>query len=288
MKPHPWINRQMAASCGKPVLVPKEVWVNGEWEWSGKWNMPRPSGDLLLSFRRCSELDAPVEVAEDPCGYVYKANMRTQFRYEPLYPRWIEQLNLFRLNDLERRALVSPDRRRGMNSGNRRYLVCLSCGLEANPGSCPACGSELQIKLEWPYFIPNLITEGLINMEQAIAKLQAEMEGAKDNAYVQLIGNFLLQYIEGAPDAAGKVVAEGKTLKGSLSAMKSEAKKKAVDGMAMLTDAEGYGAVLKYYGIQGDACPAHGAVVSAPAAPAPVILPKPDLALSLDDLLVDL
>ncbi|WP_052098306.1 Cas9 inhibitor AcrIIA9 family protein [Paenibacillus stellifer] len=132
-------------------------------------------------------------------------------------------------------------------------------------------------------------------MDEAVKKLKDEMEKAKDNPFVQLIGNYLLQLLETNPATAEKIVAEKKTISGSLDAMKSAAQKKAVKGMAMLTDEEGYTEVRKYYGIEGSAqaivVPA--APVAPPADPPadpPAATPTPpapdkSLGVDLDDLL---
>lgn len=87
----------------------------------------------------------------------------------------------------------------------------------------------------------------------ALAKLRAEMEQNQNNRYVQTVGKFLVDFIRRNPGAEANIMAEGKTIKGSLAAMKEEARKNQVDGVGMLTDEEGFAVVLKYYGI--DAAP---------------------------------
>lgn len=86
-------------------------------------------------------------------------------------------------------------------------------------------------------------------MDEAIKKLQAEISGSKNNAYVKLIGEFLISHISANPGDSDKILTADKTIAKSLVAMKSEAQKKAVNGMAMLTDEEGFAIVLKYFGI---------------------------------------
>lgn len=92
------------------------------------------------------------------------------------------------------------------------------------------------------------IWERMIEMEEAIKKLQAEIGASPKNQYVKLIGEFLIKHVQSYPDTAGRIMAEGKTITKSLDAMKTEAKKKAVNGMAMLTDEEVFEIVLKYFG----------------------------------------
>lgn len=86
-------------------------------------------------------------------------------------------------------------------------------------------------------------------IEKAIEKIKAEME--KDKApYIQVIGNYLLKQIEINKTAATAIVKEGKTIKGSVEEMRKEAQKKAVGGCGVLTDAEGFEIVRKYFGFE--------------------------------------
>lgn len=89
-------------------------------------------------------------------------------------------------------------------------------------------------------------------MDEAGKKLQAEITGSNNNPYVNVIGEFMIKHIEANPVDADKIMAADKTIAKSLDAMKAEARKKAVNGMAMLTDAEGFAIVLKYFGIQAN------------------------------------
>ncbi|MBY0054112.1 hypothetical protein H7K32_21095 [Brevibacillus agri] len=98
----------------------------------------------------------------------------------------------------------------------------------------------------------------------AIAKIKAEMDGNKSNPYIKLVGDFLLGHIEITPGAAEKIMAADKTIAKSLDAMKAEARKKQHNGMAMLTDVEGFAIVLKYFGIEGQPV-----AVATPAVPMP-------------------
>ena len=113
-------------------------------------------------------------------------------------------------------------------------------------------------------------------VNDAIRKLESEMEQNKNFSYVQAIGNFLLQHLESNPAAAEKIMAEGKTIKGSLAELKKEAQKNQVEGCGVLTDEEGFAVALKYYGID-----------AAAPAPAPAVEKKPaaEFNVSLDDLL---
>lgn len=87
--------------------------------------------------------------------------------------------------------------------------------------------------------------------KDAIAKLQAEMDKNKQNPYIKVIGDFLIQHLEGTPGSAEKILNKDKTIGKSLDEMRKAAEKKKVGNCAMLTDEEGFGIVLKYFGVNG-------------------------------------
>lgn len=119
---------------------------------------------------------------------------------------------------------------------------------------------------------------------QAIAQLRAEIEQKKQNPYVQLIGDFLIRHVSANPNDAIRLMSEGKTIEGSLGDMRKAAEKKKVGNMGILSDAEGYAIVLKYYDIRPESA-------APPAQPMPMELrkdPAPaatDFAVSLEDFL---
>ena len=86
-------------------------------------------------------------------------------------------------------------------------------------------------------------------INKAIKKIKAEIDGSKNNPYIQVVGGFLLQHLAANPSNAEKVIQEGKTIGASLDEMKKEAGKKKVGGCSVLTDHEGFAIVLKYFGI---------------------------------------
>lgn len=85
-------------------------------------------------------------------------------------------------------------------------------------------------------------------MQKAVKKLNDEMKKDK-NSYVQAVGGFLLKHLEENPDSAENINVAEKTIAGSLNEMKKEASKQRVGGVAVLTDAEGFATVLKYFSI---------------------------------------
>lgn len=90
---------------------------------------------------------------------------------------------------------------------------------------------------------------------EAITKLEKEMEDNKSSEYTQYVGKYMVDYLNGYPDYAEKIMKEGKTLKGSLKNMESVARKKKTGNCAMLTPDQGFKAVLEYYGIDEKALP---------------------------------
>ncbi|MBS3885592.1 MAG: hypothetical protein KGZ56_00885 [Dethiobacter sp.] len=111
---------------------------------------------------------------------------------------------------------------------------------------------------------------------QAIEKLRSEMEQNKNHRYIQIVGNFLVQYVTKNTAAAERILTEGKTIKGSLNDMKNEARKNQMDGIGVLSDEEGFAVVLKYYGIT-----TAGTLASSPAPEKAAV----NFDVSLDDLL---
>lgn len=86
-------------------------------------------------------------------------------------------------------------------------------------------------------------------MGNAIDKLRDEMAKHPDNPYIQHVGEYLTGYVSKHPEAGAAILADRKTIEGSCSAAREEARKKAVSGVAVVEDADVYACVLKYYGI---------------------------------------
>lgn len=118
--------------------------------------------------------------------------------------------------------------------------------------------------------------------ENAVKKLTEEMEKSKGNAYIEHVGAFMIGHINFHPEDAEKILAEGKTIQGSLAVMRDEAQKKKTGNCAVLTDTEGFEIVLKYFGIDGSApaCEVKLSIHQGQAQPE-----KKRFNISLDDLL---
>lgn len=90
-------------------------------------------------------------------------------------------------------------------------------------------------------------------LKKAIEKLEAEITVAdKDDEYTPFIGSQVMDHIRKNPNDAVLILADNKTIKGSISAMSAEAEKKKKNGRSMFTPAQGMAIVMKYYGINVD------------------------------------
>ena len=95
-----------------------------------------------------------------------------------------------------------------------------------------------------------VLTEG---QKQAIEKLDAEMEKAKDSCS-KYIAEQLLQLASSCPEVAEKILEQKKTLAGALDAIKAEAKKHAVGGCGCVDEAQAVEIACKYYNIWTHEC----------------------------------
>lgn len=86
-------------------------------------------------------------------------------------------------------------------------------------------------------------------LQQALQKLQKEVGEKSKDAYVQNVGSFLIGHVRKHPEHAAFIIADGKTIAGSLAAMKEEARKNQSNGCGVLSDEEGFAIVLKYFGV---------------------------------------
>ncbi|MBX4267154.1 Cas9 inhibitor AcrIIA9 family protein [Clostridium estertheticum] len=91
---------------------------------------------------------------------------------------------------------------------------------------------------------------------KAIEKIETEMKQHEKDRSIQSIGNFLLQQLAKKPENAEKIINIDKTIVKSMEYMRKEVEKtivktKKTGGVTcMITDAEGFEIVLKYYGIE--------------------------------------
>ncbi|SDD88899.1 hypothetical protein [Sporomusa acidovorans] len=122
-------------------------------------------------------------------------------------------------------------------------------------------------------------------MQTAVKKIQAEIDKNPNNAYIQVVGQFLLQHLELHPNDARKINVDGKTIAKSLDAMQKEASKKKVGNCAVLTDQEGFAVVLKYFDIKTPAVVTPIARPTAASKAVPAARPDTAFNVSLEDFL---
>ena len=121
-------------------------------------------------------------------------------------------------------------------------------------------------------------------LADAVNKIRTEMTSNASNPYVQAVGQFLVAHLEANPAHAEKVLSEGKTVAKSLDEMRKVAEKKKSGGVAVLTDAEGFAIVLKYFGIDGRVS-APAQLVATPVVAAPPVPASSGFDVNLDDFL---
>lgn len=87
-------------------------------------------------------------------------------------------------------------------------------------------------------------------IEQAVEKIEKEMK-EKNSTYINVIGSYVLKQLEVNKPVCEEIIKGNKTIAGSVEEMRREAKKNAKDGIAVLTDEEGFAIVSKYFGFEG-------------------------------------
>ena len=85
----------------------------------------------------------------------------------------------------------------------------------------------------------------------AMDKLRDEMAKSKDN-YVQVVGEYLTDYLLAHPEAEAALMDKGRSIKGSLETVRKEAEKVKTGNMAILDDRTVYGIVLGYFGLKSE------------------------------------
>ena len=122
----------------------------------------------------------------------------------------------------------------------------------------------------------------------AVEKINTEMQKRPDDPYTEVIGHYIIDRCGLDADCEKKAADEKKTLEGAMVAVHAAAKKKAVNGCAVLTPDAVFGEVDKYFGFPSDelaqvrAMRGSGRV----SAPAPAVQAAPAaVSLTLEDFL---
>lgn len=85
-------------------------------------------------------------------------------------------------------------------------------------------------------------------MQEAVNKIQSEMEKFKKNPLAQVLGKYLAEECGSSETIAESVMKNEKTLKDLAEHITAYAKKKATGGMAMIAKEEVFAETLKFYG----------------------------------------
>lgn len=85
----------------------------------------------------------------------------------------------------------------------------------------------------------------------AMDKLRDEMAKSKDN-YVQVVGEYLTDYLLAHPEAEAALLDKSKSIEGSLGTVRKEAEKVKQGNMAILDDRTVFGIVLGYFGLKSE------------------------------------
>ena len=91
-------------------------------------------------------------------------------------------------------------------------------------------------------------------MQNAIVKINKEIEENVENTLIEKIGLYLKELLNIDPASAEKINAEGKTLKGCLEDMRGKAKAKQKNGSYSPSDVEVIGIINGYFGITTKVC----------------------------------
>ena len=118
----------------------------------------------------------------------------------------------------------------------------------------------------------------------AVEKINAEMQKRPDDPYTEIIGHYIIDRCGLDADCERKAAAEKKTLEGAMDAVMAEAKKKAVNGCAVLTPDAVFGEVDRYFGFPADELAQLRAMRGTGRVPAPAVpeAPAAPAAVSLD------
>ena len=97
----------------------------------------------------------------------------------------------------------------------------------------------------------NTQTSAAQSYASAMDKLRDEMANFKGPhpRYVQVVGEYLTNYLLEHPEAEAALLNSAKTIHGSLKDIEAEARKNKEGNVGIIGDVEAFGIVLKYFGI---------------------------------------
>ncbi len=120
-------------------------------------------------------------------------------------------------------------------------------------------------------------------MENAIMKINTEMQKDASNEYLEIIGHYIIDRCT-SDESIAKAVNDGKTLAGAMDAIKTEARKKAKGNCGVMKDREIFDAVDKYLNAAHDEDARAKSIASVDGGSAPV-KSTPSLDLDFDSLI---
>lgn len=86
-------------------------------------------------------------------------------------------------------------------------------------------------------------------LNKAIDKIRDEMAAHPEDAYISCVGEYLTDHLQRHPEDAAAILAEGKTIAGSLKEMEKYAKDHKQGNVGVVPPDIGFGIVMKYFEI---------------------------------------
>ncbi|OME58197.1 hypothetical protein BSK59_08410 [Paenibacillus odorifer] len=72
---------------------------------TGRWYGSLPEDGIVLTRKRCADLGSPVKDREDPVAFIYRVEIKDDYRYVPFYHRQAHEIDRRKTNHLEERVL---------------------------------------------------------------------------------------------------------------------------------------------------------------------------------------
>ncbi len=88
-------------------------------------------------------------------------------------------------------------------------------------------------------------------LEQAITKINEEIEKENNNHMVQFFGQYILSELEEHPEYAERILQEGKSVLKATKDLERYALSKRTGAMAYVPDPDGYAIILQHFGCWG-------------------------------------
>lgn len=83
---------------------------------TGRWRGPTPDEGIILTRKRCAAVGAPVRAKEYPVTFIYRMEIKDDYRFIPFYQRQANEIDRKKLTYLEERVLQSNEARKAGGS----------------------------------------------------------------------------------------------------------------------------------------------------------------------------